>query len=170
MSVSKFIQPFLALSLLATSSFATTINITLPWGGTDGGLGTGLSYTPQYSEDTKYFNAYVGHSKNGEQRVYFADAYAARSQNCTYESRIPDSTTIIIDNQAVKMSRWCKKFADANKYYYEYTPETTRGHNYVVNLLKTSTSPVKIQLNNDTLYLPVMGFTKIWNSAGGNAI
>ena len=95
MGISKFIQSFLALSLLATSSFATTMGITLPWGSTDGGFGTLVSYTPQYSEDFKYFSAFVGHSKDGEQRIYFSDSYAERSQNCTYESSIPDSTTII---------------------------------------------------------------------------
>lgn len=170
MSVIKFIAPLTLGLTISLSSTATTIDYTAPWGSISGGYGAGVAYTSSYGEETKYFEATVSHSKSGEQRLYFIDYYDVSSQNCNYESRIPESTTLVINNQAVKMSRWCKKFSNTNQYYYDYTPATVRGHNYIVNLFKAAVSPVKIQLNNDTLYFPVIGFTKIWNSAGGNAI
>ena len=170
MSIIKLITPFILGLTVSLSTNATTIDLTIPWGGISGGYGASVSYTPNLGGEKKYFAASVNHSASGEQRIYFIDAYSVSSQNCSYESRIPESTTIIINNQAVKMSRWCKKFADTKQYYYEYTPATVHGHNYVINLFKAAVSPVKIQLNNETLYFPVIGFTRIWNSAGGNAI
>ena len=119
----------------------------------------------------KFFDAQVSHSLVGHQRLYFQDYYYNTNKNiCKYESSIPSSTTMIFNGQAVKMARWCRKFTVTGQYYYSFTPETDRGYFYVVNLFKTSTSPVKIQFNDDTFYFPVRGFTKAWNSAGGNAI
>lgn len=170
MQVIKYIATLATFLTISLSSNATTIDFTAPWGSITGGYGAGVGYVPNYGEEKKYFEANVSHSISGEQRLYFVDYYDVSSQNCSYESSIPESTTMIINNQAVKMSRWCKKFHSVKQYYYQYTPETVRGHNYVVNLFKAAVSPIKIQINNDTLYFPVIGFTKVWNNAGGNAI
>ena len=113
--------------------------------------------------------AEVSHSSEGEQRVYFYLTYSDDSNICTYENKYPDDETFVFSGQAVKMLRWCDKFSDG-QYSYQYTPATVYGHNYVINLFKKATSPIKIKVGSETIPFPVMGFTKAWNSAGGNAI
>ena len=161
----KFACSFLFFSLISLPSFAET-SYTYDWGSLRGGLGAGV----EYSYGSEAFTAAVGHSKLGEQRLYFSKYYTDDTNVCSYTTTYPTTTTIVFNGQAVKMSRWCKKFADANQYYYEYTPETDRGDSYVINLFKRATLPIKIQIDGDAFYFPVMGFSKVWNSAGGNAI
>lgn len=170
MKTIKYIVTLATSLTISLSSYATTIVNTIPWGTTSGGFGTAVSYSSDYDSDLKYFEALISHSQGGKQRLYFANAYLDDDSMCSYETGYPTSTTVVFNGQAVKMSRWCLKFNGTNKYYYSYTPETERGHSYVVNLFKTSVSPVRIKLDTESLYLPAIGFSKIWNNAGGNAI
>ncbi|SJM71789.1 hypothetical protein [Psychrobacter piechaudii] len=170
MKVIKYIFALVISLSFSLNSYATTTLITLPWGEASGGFGTSIMYNSDYDSNLKIFDAVVAHSKAGEQRLYFSSAYLGDNNVCSYETSYPTSTTLVFNGQAVKMSSWCRKFGDANKYFYSYTPETERGHRYVVNLFRTSVSPVSVKLDNDLLSLPAIGFTRIWNSAGGNAI
>ena len=172
MTTLKFMK--LLMSLLLGSLFFTNVHAidyqtTVPWTKNNDGS-AGVAYSKEYSEEIKIFEAIINHSKSGNQRLYFNDLYIEDINSCKYKTSTPDSTTIVFNGQAVKMLRWCKKFANADKYYYELTPETDRGESYVINIFKVATSPIEIQYDNETLYFPVIGFTKAWNSAGGNAI
>ena len=149
-------------------SHATTANYTEQWTAASGKAG--IYYSSDYDDMPKYFMAHIAHAKSGEQRLYFLDQYIQDKNICKYESIIPEDITMIFNNQAVKMSRWCKKFGDSGTTYYSYTPQTDRGNTYVINLFKTALLPIKIQLNNEIFIFPVTGFTKAWNSGGGNAI
>ena len=169
MSITKFLAPFLISIFLVMPSHATEIEDFMSWSQ----LGNGsawIKYSSDYGDEFKFLKATIAHSKVGKQKLYFIDHYVENINACKYTTTIPDSTTMIFNGQAVKMSRWCKKFTDSNSYYFDLTPETERGHSYVVNLFKESTSPIEIQFNNERTYFPVIGFTKAWNSAGGNAI
>ena len=169
MNLIKLLVPLLVGSFLIMSSYATDIQIPSSWVENDNGNAS-VAYSSDYNDETKIFEAKISHSKSGIQRLYFSDYFYESSNSCKYESIVPDSTTVIFSGQAVRMSSWCTKFTDTGDYYYSLTPSTERGHNYVINLFKIATSPIEIQYNNETLYFPVMGFTKAWNSAGGNAI
>lgn len=168
MHLTKSILVFVAVSTLGLPSFAETIE-TYDWGTINGGFGASVQYT-EYSDESKSFDALVGHSASGYQRIYFANYYDEDRNICSSTTSYPTTATIIFDDQAVKMSRWCKKFDDVDQYYYQYTPETDRGDSYVINLFKRATLPIKIHIDGETLYFPVMGFTKAWNNAGGDAI
>ena len=155
---------------MAISSHATTMGLAFKWGVLTDNSAAAM-YNSDLSSDSKVFGASVDHSKSGNQKVYFSNYYAEEQNICSYENKYPDSSTIVFDGQAVKMLRWCKKFSSSkNYYYYNYTPETDRGHHYVINLFKKSVLPIKIQIDQDSINFPVTGFTKVWNSAGGNAI
>ncbi|WP_201596390.1 hypothetical protein [Psychrobacter vallis] len=156
-------------SLIAIKSYATEIEDFMSWAQMDNGSAW-IKYNSGYSDESKILESEISHSKSGGQRLYFSDYNATNINSCKYTTTIPDSTTMIFNGQAVKMSRWCQKFRDSSSYYFSLTPETERGHNYVVNLFKVATSPIEIQFNNERTYFPVIGFTKAWNSAGGNAI
>ena len=168
MKIIKLLAPLLISGLFAIPSYATQIEDTRSWAYLYNGSAL-VTYSSDYEDETKYFGASISHSKSGEQRLYFTQ-FTLGENICNYESNLPTSTTMNFNGQAVKMSRWCVKDKDQNIYYFSYTPETDRGHTYVVNLFKTALSPIKIQYNNETLRFPVTGFTKSWNSAGGNAI
>lgn len=168
MRLFKFACSFLFFSLISLPSFAET-SYTYDWGSLRGGLGAGVEYG-EYSDEAKSLDASIGHSKSGHQRIYFSNYYSEKKNICSYTSSYPTTSTIIFNGQAVKMSRWCKKFADVDQYYYEYTPETYMGDSYVINLFKKATTPIRIQMNGETFHFPVLGFTKAWNSAGGDAI
>lgn len=157
-------MPLLLGSFLVMPSHADTGKLHLKWG-------VPSDNSAAIQSDFEIFASSISHSQTGNQRIYFSHFYTNSDKNiCSYENRYPDISTMVFAGQAVKMLRWCKKASDENQYYYNYTPETDRGHSYVVNLFKVATSPIEIQHNNETLYFPVIGFTKAWNSAGGNAI
>ncbi|WP_162199617.1 hypothetical protein [Psychrobacter urativorans] len=164
-----FLVLILISNFVITPSYATRFETSVSW--TQLGNGSAvIEYSSDYSDETKIFTAQITHSNSGYQRLYFSDYYAEDTNVCTYRTTTPDSITMIFNGQAVKMLRWCQKFTDTEQYYFNLTPETDRGDSYIINLFKTATSPIKIQYNNETFYFPVTGFTKAWNSAGGNAI
>lgn len=167
-SIKLFTSLFL-FSFLVAPSNATGFQAPFSWSENDTGSASVL-YISDYSEETKVFEARITHSKTGHQGVYFSDYYAEDTNVCKYRTTIPDTITMIFNGQAVKMLRWCQKFQNSEQHYFSLTPETARGESYVINLFKIATLPIKIQYNNETLYFPVTGFTKSWNSAGGNAI
>lgn len=111
----------------------------------------------------------IGHSKNGEQRLYIKPFSFDKHPRCnTYSG--PDTITMTFNDQAVKMLKFCSDYTDSNSAYYTYTPATEKGLLFIVNLFKTSTTPIKLTFDGDTVYVPVRGFTRAWNSSGGNAI
>lgn len=167
MRLAKSLFASVTAGLISTSSLAATELSTMPWTTEYGAAGVG--YIPEYTDTAMLFTSFVGHSDAGEQRLYFQSGYADESNICSYENEYPDDTTMVFSGQAVKMLRWCVK-SDDGQYIYQYTPETTRGHSYVINLFKKATTPVEIKIGGETLPFPVIGFTKLWNSAGGNAI
>ncbi len=129
-----------------------------------------IKYSSDYSDKFEVLEAEISHSTSGHQRLYFYDYSSLVNSTCKYESSVPKSSTMIFNDQAVKMLYWCKKYTNSNSFYLSITPDTERGHSYVVNLFKVATSPIEVQFSNERTYFPVIGFTKAWNSAGGNAI
>lgn len=150
-------------------AIATGFQIPFSWSEYDNGTASVL-YTSDYSDESRYFKSEISHSTSGYQGIYFRDIYIGSFSACNSRTTASDTTTVVFNGQAVKMLRWCKKFKDADQYYLELTPATERGDSYIINLFKIATLPIKIQYDNEILYFPVIGFTKAWNSAGGNAI
>lgn len=163
--------------LVAIGLFSTTYSqaaiqtVTLDWGNAVEINSAFISYRKDYEPDStrRIITLSVSHSKNGAQRFYISSYNTDSNDRCNTYSR-PDTSTMNFNGQAVKMDRFCIKFADSNNTYYSYTPATDKGHLFVINLFKTSTARIELTFDGDALYVPVQGFTKIWNSAGGNAI
>lgn len=162
-----------AIGLFFTTYSQATIQLgSLVWGEPADKNSAFVTYRKDYDPADSVLRAIsvsIGHSKDGEQRFYITPYNRDTDAKCNIYSK-PDVFTMTFNDQAVKMAKFCNKFADANITYHLYTPYTETGHQFVVNLFKTSTAPVKLTFDGDTLYLPVKGFTKIWNRAGGNAI
>lgn len=181
MKFTKSFMLFLSIVLLAAPSYATTIISVTSW---ESGEGSAYVFYKKDGSDTKRaFYSSVGHSKEGEQRIYFnidndfstsINEYANPSSPL-YSFHLrntskPNSKTMVFDGQAVKMVGFSKTYADTYNSYYSYTPETNKGHAYLINLFKKATSPIKVEFDGETIYFPVKGFTKKWNTTGGDAI
>ncbi|MDX2375005.1 hypothetical protein NJD71_12850 [Psychrobacter sp. PP-21] len=169
MKIIKLMTPLLVSSFLIAPSFATGFQMPFTWGDY-GDRSASVMYMSGSSEDSKILIANITHSASGHQGLYFSDHYVDTSDVCSFKTTVPSRYTMVFNGQAVKMLRWCKKFTDVDQYYFELTPATERGDNYVIRLFKKATLPIKIQYDNETLNFPVIGFTKAWNSAGGDAI
>ena len=175
--------PLLVVSFsLAAPSYATIIEDTYPWNSETSSAN--VLYKSSGNDSLKSFSLFIDHSKSGEQRLYFEVDYnftlvtappnetRARVVQLTSvlypEKRL--STVMVFNGQAIKMGGHSQKYADTRNTYYSYTPETVAGHAYLVNLFKKSKLPIKVDFAGDKLLVPVVGFTKIWNNQGGNAL
>lgn len=169
MNIAKIFIPLFVSIFFSLSSHATGFQMPFSWAERENGSAA-VIYTSDYDNDPKYFESEIGHSRSGQQGIYFRNYYVEDMNTCSYESSLPKNTTMIFSGQAVKMLSWCKKFSDTDRYYLELTPATERGDHYVINLFKVAILPIEIMYDDDTISFPVTGFTKAWNSAGGNAI
>lgn len=162
----------LAIGLFFSTYSQATINIgSLSWGEASDKNSAFISYRTDYDPDSvkRSINVLVQHDKYGEQRFYIDTFNPSDNAKCSTYSKT-EITTMTFNGQAVKMTKFCGKFVDSDVTYYYYTPNTEKGHLFIINLFKTSTAPIELVINGETLYVPVKGFTKVWNSAGGNAI
>lgn len=151
------------------STHATEIVMTSKWGDLKNSVNT--YYKTEDDNTLKTFNTVIYHSRAGKQKLYFENMHLGNSDPCNdSETIISDNNTIIFSGQAVKMLSWCTKFNDSDSYFITYTPRNPKGQNYVINHFKNSTSPIKVEFEDDVIYIPVLGFTKVWNNAGGDAI
>ena len=181
----KSFVPLLFSLAFFTSGHAATITNIIPWDSEDSS--TSIFYETAASTNTLLFSVSIDHSKEGAQRLYFVSdsdftTVANASVNLPPGMRAlidytdsqsnsnPSSTVIVFNGQAIKMLRFTKKYADTRNIYFSYTPETEAGHLYLLNLFKKSKSPIEVNFGGEKLYIPVRGFTKIWNSYGGDAI
>lgn len=180
MNVNYSLLVLLTSLFCVTPSYAADITDTYSW---DSGEGSGVYYRVNNKDSLQNFYAEVGHSKDGQQRLYFyeldldvfivPDDIKSRQNTSYLMSRLnstPTSITMVFNGQAVKMSKFTKTYYETQKNYYYSTPETEKGHAYLVNLFKKAESPIKIEYRDQTFYIPSKGFTKKWNSNGGDAI
>ncbi len=161
-----------AMGLFFTTYSQATINLGhLGWGEAADKNSTFILYRKDYDPDSveRSINVSISHDKNGAQRFYITSPNTDSNARCNIILS-SDIVTMTFNGQAVKMNKYCNKYADSSNTYYSYTPSTEKGHLFIINLFKTSTAPIKLTFDGDTLYVPAKGFTKIWNNAGGNAI
>lgn len=167
-SINLLISLFL-FNILAMSSHATETQMLFSWSGSDDNSAF-VEYKSDNNAENKFLEANISHSAEGIQRLYFRDLSSLGNRLCRQENTVPDITTMVFNGQAVKMSRWCKRYSYSSNYYLYLTPETEVGHQYVIDLFKKSLTPVNIQFNGESISFPVMGFTNAWVNAGGDAI
>lgn len=112
---------------------------------------------------------HISHSVSGKQKIYIKDQYVGKHDSCDTS----ENGTFVVakfDNQPVKMILYCETFTNVNIKYAYATPETNKGLQYVVNLFKKKSGSVNVEFHGLNGQISAKGFTKAWNSAGGNAI
>ena len=169
MKLKNLLVPLLISGLFVVPSHATQQQDALSWSHSDDGSAI-VKYSSDDEDEIKFFEVEISHSKSGEQRLYLFDYSYLGDNTCTDISSVPETITMTFDGQAIKMLQWCKEYSNSSNYYLSHTPETDIGHAYLVNLFKTAVLPIKLRYSGEVLQLPVIGFTKAWNSSGGDAI
>lgn len=181
MKVKCFLLIILTTLFYAIPSYAVDVIDTYSW---DSSKDSGVNYRGYNKDSIKSFYASINHSKDGEQRLYFYDIdsdvfvtpdYLKSSPNMRYlmsatTKSSTDTVTMIFNGQAVKMNKFTEVYYTTQKYYYYFTPETDKGHNYLINIFKKSQSPIKVEYLGEKFLIPSKGFTKKWNNKGGDAI
>jgi hypothetical protein len=82
---------------------------------------------------------------------------------CTKDEPLP--TVMKIEQQNISVISWCKKYTEEDGRYFQLTPKTDEGLDYLVNKLKKTGKFVKIDMSPfGTVYFSAKGFTREWNS------
>lgn len=157
-------------TLLTVSASAAEILLSTEWGETFDGAA--IRYTPTGEQDNKQLVISIDHSMSGKQRIYF-DLYYVKGINkdiCSYGAKPPEITSnIVFNGQAIEMIRFCNQSLYNGYTYSSYTPASQEELDVLLNIFFNATKPVKLKLDNDTILLPIIGFTQTWNNAGGDA-
>lgn len=172
---------------LAMPSYAITVEKIIPWGAQ--GASTHVFYKSDHSDtSTSLFSSRIKMSAKGSQSLYF-EFHSNISANTMplvgNEPTAPDwlytlmGVTMLFDGQAVAMLGSAKTYSYVddgdqhdknneniknNEFYYSFTTRNAKEHRALVRLLKSATSPISVRFRGETIYLPVMGFTKSWNA------
>lgn len=118
----------------------------------------------------QFFLAEIDFGKDGVKRVYFTHFYRANLSSCE-QKRHATNTVIKVNNQAIKAIYYCNPFNDnKEKHYLSLTAKTDAGQNFIVNAFKQAKSHIIFEFGNMKIFFPATGFSKSWNSSGGNAI
>lgn len=109
----------------------------------------------------------VGSSTSGKQRIYFETINWSNGEFKNTCSGEMEATTIKVNNQNVTFHRWCNKetFDGQQFNVLSFSPVTGKGLDFVVNQFKT-----KNTVTVDGVKYSAKGFTKVWNSYGGDSI
>lgn len=187
MNIKKNLLIILTIFCYSIPSYAVNIINTYSW---DSDEYSGVNYRVDNKNSTQSFYAQISHSKDGEQRLYFynidSDVFvkpeymklrsdrenmlsSIRASN-DMKKRPTTTVTMVFNGQAVKMTQIMESYFETQKTYFYFTADTEKGHNYLINLFKKSKSPIKVEYRDQTFLIPSDGFTKKWNSNGGNAI
>lgn len=187
---------FIILPIIVISSIPNlaqaSINITKTFSWEEGNNKSGVFYKKDSNNELRTFYSSIGHSNNGQQRLYFedyslnifnkkkyvqpttAEQYLVEARNnLDHEmNKIKSPSTFVIsfNGQPVKMTEYLVMQPDTQKFYKSFTPQTNSGHKYLIDLFKRSSTPIKVQYNNNIFKIPAKGFTNNWVNNGGNAI
>ncbi|EHA1075519.1 hypothetical protein V3H39_22270 [Vibrio parahaemolyticus] len=104
------------------------------------------------------FEARISTSKSGQQRIYVTTAVPCTERETNYEN-----VTIKTNEQNVRYSKYC----DGSRIY--LTPLSKAGDNFLVEQFKKKNS-VAFEFSDIRVVFDAKGFTKAWNSFGGDAL
>ncbi|MFH4804556.1 hypothetical protein WMQ58_22910 [Vibrio diabolicus] len=104
------------------------------------------------------FEARISTSKSGQQRIYVTLAVPCTDRDTSYEN-----ITIKTNDQNVRYNKFC----DGSHIY--LTPLSKAGDNFLVDQFKKKNS-VAFEFSDIRVVFDADGFTKAWNSYGGDAL
>jgi len=179
----------LLVATMLTASFASIgsdkylLNdwVDTPWSSKEGASVVNRTSETGIDMDLFVFEGIIASNLDGKQNLYFqitnisdgkfisscSPSTNGYEHNETGDNYMRD-TTWTINNQNVKMIVFCNERSDGTYYPYA-TAETNAGKDFVVNAFKKSNA-VRISGGDFNVNLTAKGFSKTWNSYGGDAI
>ncbi|MEZ9627849.1 hypothetical protein [Aliivibrio fischeri] len=177
------------ICMLAICTFSTSALSELEWHRSD--WGKSLIFNENSADVSAYgkndkgettaftVGGLVSLSKNNQQRIYFFVQYGEGKNwlnTCTqsdYE-KVAENTYVKekvwkINNQNIKMSTYCSTTPSGN-YELSATPATPAGENFVKKQFMNSNDTVHIDNGDFNINMSAIGFMKVWNNYGGDAI
>lgn len=126
--------------------------------------------------DTTRMTAFIAYSSSGNKKLYFNFSGYDKAKDETLDMDFcnpvgfNDNGVIHLNNQAIAVSRWCKKFRDSSIHYLELTARSPQGEAYIVNQLTRATEAIEIEVDGVKYTLSAEGFTKAWNKTSDKAL
>ena len=115
----------------------------------------------KYESDSwgRIWVASIGSAKNGEQQMYFSAVH----DFCDDKDEPSSASVFNVEGKNVRFTKYC------NGEYREYFITTRKGEDYVLEQFKKR-DMVSIKGFQYPLLFDAAGFTKAWNSFGGDAL
>ncbi len=161
------------LTVLSFSSFAEIKDINKMPFGMVGEEQTATSYFHMDDGSTWKNTVSISVGKDGMQRVYFTRFYSTGSY-CTLKGSKNGTEQQVwtVDGQNVRMNVYCSEYTDSKGEYYQTAYATSNaGERFISERFKKAQSEVSVKDTNGFLVnYSAKGFTKAWNTAGGNAL
>ncbi|BBC42317.1 hypothetical protein FA893_18020 [Photobacterium damselae subsp. piscicida] len=163
-----------ALLPISVSCFAGDNWIELDWN-----KGKAItSYSGQMQTETgikpikMFWVALIAHNKAGKQSLFFHHTYKGASSCEPYN--YPQRYVWNVNEQAVQMNLWCKKFRDTNNYYIEATAHSDEGKQFIYEQFKDQTNDSVFIDSNDSrgwsVHIKNEHFLEEWSNHGGDAL
>ncbi|GLR77233.1 hypothetical protein [Aliivibrio sifiae] len=177
------------IGFLIFFSFSTSASSELEWNKSD--WGESLFFNENSAEvsafgtndkgETTVFTvaSLVSLSKNNQQRIYFFVQYGEGKDwlnTCTQsdyekvgEKAYAKEKVWKINHQNIKMTTYCAT-TDSGNYELSATPATAAGERFVQKQFMNSNNTVHIDNGDFKINMSAIGFMKVWNNFGGDAI
>ncbi len=127
------------------------------------------SVTTSFNNE-QVWSAKIRHAKNSTQRLFFF--YERRGQSPCNPLHVKSEAIWRVNDQPIQVYQWCKKYQDTDRYYFYATAKTDIGDSFIVNSFRYK-NYVYVESDSDFRWkvnLSAKGFTKAWDSFGGNAL
>jgi len=115
----------------------------------------------------EFINSHLGFSENQEKRIYFEIPQKLKKCLPADYSTAAGSfleTVWEFNNQAIKITMFCKAYSNSEETYISATPSSVEGHNFIINAFKKSSKPIMIKGAGLEFPVSAKGFSKVWGS------
>ncbi|HBH7883345.1 hypothetical protein [Vibrio parahaemolyticus] len=118
---------------------------------------------------TTDYSVEIAPSRSGKQNLYFF----WDSKDCVINKEKIDRKVFNVNGQNVNFLVFCETYKDSDKKYISATAASDKGAEFVINQFKLKSWVTLSNIDSDKLdkiKFWANGFTKAWNSAGGDAL
>ncbi|MGF1704134.1 hypothetical protein L4D09_28000 [Photobacterium makurazakiensis] len=116
---------------------------------------------------TTAIGAEITHSNQGTQRLYLNFVKMNEADSCDPDNT-PNKVTVRVNSQPISMYQTCH--LEKGMSLLQTTALSDKGIEFIINAFRNSSDTVRIEYGAFEANLPAIGFTKAWNSAGGDAL
>ena len=157
--------------LMQIPSIATSQSRITAWGEVTRYDALVVTSDEQYPAVSWFLAASIGHSVNGEKRIYITlQKFISGNPVSICEDKEPVFAKV--NGQAIRFNSYCRDYEKNGKVYKEtyMTPLSNKGDKYLYNSFKNSRDHITFELWG--IYTPIssVGFASAWESFGGDAL